>query len=143
MCSQSPDVIPSQSTCRQDRLGARWDSRLGISSDKVLSHPSTHFLLWRSLVVGTRPSSRRYNSCWHAGEFPFNWKLSELPPHPRIASDDIGPCRAMSDHTGLSLTDSITQWQWQQQQQQCHQPCSCLSGDCRGQCLSFSHVRHL
>jgi hypothetical protein len=89
MCSQSPDIVPSQSACRQDRLGARWDSRLGISSDKVLSCPSTHFLPRRSLVIGTQLSSWRHDSCQHGGEFLFNRKLSKLPPHPQTALDHV------------------------------------------------------
>jgi hypothetical protein len=103
------DIHHSRSTCHQDRLGAQWDSCLGISSDKVLSCPSTHFLPRRSLVVSAQPSSWRYDSCWHAGKFLFNWKLSELPPHPRTMSDYVGLCWTTLDHTGLSpLTNSIT-----------------------------------
>ena len=56
--SQSPDVVPSQSVRRRGRLGARWDSRLGIRTDKVVSRPSPHFPLGEPYSDGdwTSPS---------------------------------------------------------------------------------------
>jgi hypothetical protein len=102
VCSQSPDVVPSWSACRRDRLGVQWDSRLGISSNKVLSRLSPHFLPQRPLVIGARPSPRRYDSCRRAGKFPFCTRSS-----PSLLLT-LRSCRTTSDHIRpLPLINSI------------------------------------
>jgi len=54
--SQSPDVVPGQSVRRRGRLGAQWDSRLGIRTDKVVSRPSPHSPLGEPYSDGDRTS---------------------------------------------------------------------------------------